>query len=199
MVKKTTKNQKRSDKNKTEVKRKKKKNTNKYKIEAKPLTEEQIRFFVDYYKENKAFPGSKIPCSITGKLTTCVGPWMVKKIKEFGGPENLLRKYTCRGALKAKREASKPVSKNKKRRQLLKDIKIEEKVWDLPKINFTPPQPLTPQEIASCTKGACLRPDIYLDNDRYCDGCEFYNVCASSLKALLGTKIKKKQKLVVKK
>lgn len=177
------------------TKRKKGKDAKVIKIEAKPLTEDQILYFVKYYNENKSFPGSKIPCNITGKLTTCVGPWMVKKIKEFGGPENLLRKYKCRGALKAKREAQKPTPKNKKRRQILKEMKTEQKEWDLPKMNFTPPQPLNEADVALCTKGTCFRPDIFLDNERHCDGCEFYDACTNHLKCLLGTRKKSRKQV----
>jgi hypothetical protein len=173
--------------------RKKGKKSTKIKLEAKPLTEEQILEFVRHYNEHGSFPGSKIPCNMTGKLTTCVGPWMIKKIKEYGGPENLLRKYKCRGALKAKREALKPVSKNKKRRQVLKEMKTEQKDWNIPKMSFTPPQPLSDAEITECTKGACLRPDIFLDNDRHCDGCEFFDLCSCASKALLGAKFAKRK------
>lgn len=175
---------------KTTVKKKGKKST-KIKIEAKPLTEEQIQEFVRHYNEHGSFPGSKIPCNMTGKLTTCVGPWMVKKIKEFGGPENLLRKYKCRGALKAKKEALKPKSQNKKRREMFKSLKDENKNWDLPKMTMEPPKPMTDVDIAECTKTVCFRPDIFLNNDRYCDGCEFFSVCSNAHKCLKPIRKKK--------
>ena len=54
-----------------------------FKIPAQPLDDQMIKYFVDYYKQHKAFPGSKIPCTVSGKLSTCMGPWMKKKIKEF--------------------------------------------------------------------------------------------------------------------
>jgi hypothetical protein len=175
---------------KTTTKKKGKKST-KIKIEAKPLTEEQIQEFVRHYNEHGSFPGSKIPCNMTGKLTTCVGPWMIKKIKEFGGPENLLRKYKCRGALKAKKEALKPKSQNKKRREMFKSLKDENKNWDIPKMTMEPPKPMTEVDIAECTRTVCFRPDIFLDNDRYCDGCEFYDVCSNAHKGLRPIKRKK--------
>ena len=87
-----------------------------FKIKAMPLSEEQITLFVKHYKQFKAFPGSKIPCTITGKLTTCVGPWMLKKIKQFGSAESLLRNYKCRGAIKDQKIKTKPVKiKHKKK------------------------------------------------------------------------------------
>lgn len=164
------------------------------KIEPKPLTEEQIQLFLKHYNEHGTFPGSKIPCNMTGKLTTCVGPWMAKKIKEFGGAENLLRKYKCRGALKQRREALKPTKKNVKRRQVLKELKTEQKEWNLPKMVMDVPKPLTDNELREVTNSTCLRPDIFLNNDRYCDGCEFFEVCTNRNKELKPTTKKKSKK-----
>lgn len=152
------------------------------KIEAKPLTEQQISYFVDFYNKNGSFPGSKIPCTITGKLTTCVGPWMKKKIKEFGGVESLLRNYKCRGVLKTERQIIKPVAK--KRKSKISEIKTEDKVWDIPKLNFEPPRPMTDNEIEESSKTQCFRPDIFLSNGRHCDGCEIFKLCQNSLKYL---------------
>lgn len=156
------------------------------KIEAKPLTEDQIQSFLKHYKEHGSFPGSKIPCNMTGKLTTCVGPWMAKKIKEFGSAEKLLRNYKCRGALKQKRDALKPTKKKgtKRSRQVLKELKNEQKEWDLPKMTMDAPKPLTNNELSEVTSSTCLRPDIFLNNDRYCDGCEFFEVCTNRNKCL---------------
>jgi len=152
------------------------------KIQAKPLTEEQIKEFVAFYNKNKSFPGSKIPCIVTGKLTTCVGPWMKKKIKEFGSPENLLRNYKCRGALKAERQIIKPVTKKRKAKTAI--IKDENKDWSIPKIDFTPPRPLTVAEIIEASRTQCFRPDIFLSNGRHCDGCEIFEHCTNHLKCL---------------
>lgn len=156
-----------------------------FKIQARPLTEAQIQLFVEYFNENGSFPGSKIPCNITGKLTTCVGPWMRKKIVEFGSAESLLRKYISRGAIKSHKESQKPLSKRKSAKKALKDMKVDEKVWDLPKVDLeAQPRPLSAVEISECTSGCCLRPDLYLDNDYACDGCEFFENCSSRLKCV---------------
>lgn len=151
------------------------------KIEAKPLTEEQIKQFVSFFNKHKRFPGSKIPCSVTGKLTTCVGPWMKKKIKEFGSAEDLLRGYKCRQALKATRQIIKPVSKRKIKAKKIKD---EQNDWSIPKIDFTPPRALTIPELQETTKTQCMRPDIFLSNGRHCDGCEYFESCQNDLKTL---------------
>lgn len=196
---KTTKAQKRlvakaSKTAKVLVKRRKSKGPKFAKIEAKPLTEEQIQVFLKHYNEHGSFPGSKIPCNMTGKLTTCVGPWMAKKIKEFGSAENLLRKYKCRGALKQKKEALKPTKKNKKSRQVLNELKNDKKEWNLPKMSMDPPIPMSDSELSEVTSSTCLRPDIFLNNDRYCDGCEFYKVCTNSNRNLKPEPKKKNKK-----
>lgn len=155
------------------------------KIEAKPLTEEQITQFLAFYKKHKKFPSSKIPCNITGRLTTCVGDWLTKKIKEYGSAEDLLRKYVSRGALKAKKESLKPTSKKKKSRKVLDEMKVDNKTWDLPKIDLhSVPKPLSPAEITEYTKDCCFRPDVYLNNDGHCEGCKYLELCSCTKKCL---------------
>lgn len=138
-------------------------------VAGKRLTEEQIKLFIEFYNVHKTVPGNKIPCNATGKLTTCVGPWKDKKIKEYGGLENLLRNY--------KRREATPKIKQQKEQQ-------DEVVYSLPVIKFEAPKPLTPEQLAKETKSACLRPDIYLSNGRHCEGCAYYSLCLSALKKL---------------
>jgi hypothetical protein len=121
---------------------------------------------------------------------------MHKKIKQFGGAESLLRNYKCRGALKAERQIIKPVSK--KRKTKLSEIKGEDKVWNIPKLNFDPPRPMTDQEVARASKTECFRPDIFLSNGRHCEGCEYYNLCVNDLKKLPSWTKSDKKRLSVK-
>lgn len=190
---KTTKSQKRANAKISPSKRTVKKVSSKkrakkgqgFKILARPLTEAEIKMFLEYFEENGSFPGSKIPCNITGKLTTCVGPWMRKKVIEFGSAENLLRKYISRGAVKAHRESRKPISKQKATKKVLRSMKIDDKVWDLPKIDINSvPLPLSNAELTELTYSTCLRPDIHLNNDYACNGCEFLDVCSSRKKCI---------------
>lgn len=190
---KTTKSQKRANAKISPSKRTVKKVSSKkrakkgqgFKILARPLTEAEIKMFLEYFEENGSFPGSKIPCNITGKLTTCVGPWMRKKVIEFGSAENLLRKYISRGSIKAHKDSCKPISKQKATKKVLRSMKIDDKVWDLPKIDINSvPLPLSNAELTELTYSTCLRPDIHLNNDYACNGCEFLDVCSSRKKCI---------------
>jgi hypothetical protein len=49
----------------------------------------------------------------------------------------------------------------------------------------------TSDGIASVTTNACIRPDIFLDNDRYCDGCPYLEDCQCNLKRLTTDKRRK--------
>ena len=165
-----------------QTKRKKAAKGKGFKIKPIPLNEDQIKLFVDHFKKFKRFPGSKIPCTVTGKLTTCVGPWMNKKIKEFGSAENLLRNYVCRGALKDKRVKSLPPKVKRRRSKVKELVAKEEGRYSIPAMDsFVKPTPYNP---ARESESVCLRPDIFLSNDRHCDGCYHFKVCRNRLKTL---------------
>lgn len=149
------------------------------------LTEDQIVVFVKHYKKHQNFPGSKIPCNITGKLTTAVGPWLRKKVKEFGSAENLLRNYVCRQA--TKKQKITPISKKRKKKDQgdSNSLTKENGRYDIPLINIlNPSRPLNDSELAKDSKTICLRPDIFLHNGRHCDGCKYYKICENDLKTL---------------
>jgi hypothetical protein len=155
-----------------------------FKLQAKPLTEELIQKFIAHFNQYGSFPGQKIPCTVTGKLTTCVGPWLKKKVKEFGSAEALLRNYKCRGVTK-KPKTEKPPGKKGRKKSAAK-ITIEGKpVYDIPKIDLHQgPRPLSADEITECSISSCFRPDLFLNNDRSCNGCQFFDLCKNSNKNL---------------
>jgi hypothetical protein len=159
-------------------------------VEGKPLNEEQIQIFVKHFNERGNFPGFKIPCSVTGKLTTCVGPWKDKKIAEFGGPENLLRNYVSRSAnKKLKVHKITPIGATKKKSSKKKEktdeqIREEKVRKSIPQFKETVRGPLSGKDLIESTRNACQRPDIFLDNGRNCNGCDFYEICENSLKNL---------------
>ena len=170
---------------KVEKKKKKKslKDTS-FKILAEPLTDKQIKEFVAYHKEHGNFPGLKIPCSVTGKLTTCVGPWMDKKIKEFGSAENLLRNYKGRGAMKQEREDVKPIKIRRPRLGKKEKAVKPEVEYTVPKFVEYHPVPIGMDDVKEITKSQCMRPDLFLNNKRNCEGCYYYSNCQLHLKCL---------------
>lgn len=148
-----------------------------------PLDEQQIKLFVAHYKTHKSFPGSKIPCIMTGKLTTAVGPWLKKKVAEFGSAEALLRGYKCRGATKKPKIIS--IGKKRKKDEATKVVKEENGRYDIPLINLNKPtRSLNREELAKDSRTICLRPDIFLNNGRHCDSCHYYGLCENRLKNL---------------
>ncbi len=166
-------------KSKKVVVKTKKLKTKRFKLTTGPLTESQIQMFVEYYKVHKCFPGSKIACNITGKIVTCVGPWMKKKIEEYGGPENLLRKYKCRGALKKAKQLIKGVKARKKVKIKRKD---EEGNYIIPSMPQGSQRPISKAEMTEMSKSICMRPDIFLNNGRHCEGCMHFDVCVNNIK-----------------
>ena len=146
-----------------------------------PLDDAQIKMFVSYYKQHSCFPGSKIPCTLTGKLTTAVGPWLKKKIKEFGSVEALLRGYKCRQATKK----PKPVVIKRIKKDETAPIIKENGRYDIPAVNLNKPtRPMNREELIKDSRSICLRPDIFLHNERHCDGCHYYGLCENRMKTL---------------
>ena len=153
-----------------------------FKIKANPLSEDQIKMFVDHFSKYGSFPGSKIPCTITGKLTTAVGPWLKKKVKEFGSAEGLLRGYTCRQVNKQQRVSG---ISNKKSKREDNGLVKENGRYDIPKVKLVDySRPMTEAELSKDSETICLRPDIFLHNGRHCDGCRYYKICRNRLKNL---------------
>jgi hypothetical protein len=159
-------------------------------VEGQVLTEEQIKLWVIHFNERGNFPGFKIPCSKTGKLSTCVGPWKDKKIAEFGSAENLLRNYVSRSANKTLKTAViRSIGTNgrvgrKKKEKTVEQLREEKIRKSIPQLKETVRGPLSGPELIESTRSACQRPDIFLDNGRNCNGCEFYGICENSLKTL---------------
>ena len=152
-------------------------------VEGQQLTERQIKAFVAQYTERGNVPAHKVVCTATGKLTTAVGPWLRKMVERFGGIENFLRNYKCRGATKK----VKPVKVKKVRRfRKSKDTTQDEnKRYDIPTYNPNPIKVILGGErLIEDTRAACQRPDIYIHNGRNCSGCGFYEICENGLKCL---------------
>lgn len=79
-------------------------------------------------------------------------------------------------------------SKNKKRNKIPSQddvIKDKDGKYNIPQFNISEvSRPLTDSELSIVSETTCLRPDIFLNNGRHCDGCKYFKVCRSRLKTL---------------
>lgn len=160
-----------------------------------------------YINLNK-LPDKMIPCSTEGctvKTTCCSTNLKNRVIAHPEGVRGLLRDFKCRScrtqsrstdetlgteekprlarAAKAtKRTTTKAAAKQSRIEQLneaAKSATIDVNAVPI-KYNFE-----DPEAVRQLTEGSCQRPDIYLDNDRACDGCSLYEHCACASKQLL--------------
>jgi hypothetical protein len=72
----------------------------------------------------------------------------------------------------------------KKKKRQLKQLKEFAKNYQI-NINLNPVRSnllKNKEGIALVTEHACIRPDIFLDNGRYCDGCPYYKDCICEIK-----------------
>jgi len=169
--------------------------------------------WIESYTQTGKLPELRIPCIIEGcdVTTTCFGSNLEGRIKKTeGGLRALLTGFKCRGcrggakaktvrmtaegvplkrAAKATRKSSKKAAKEEhveNLKQALRNATMN--VNAVPqRISFN-----DPEAVRQLTENACQRPDIYLDNDRACDGCGLYEHCACKSKQLLADTGRKK-------
>jgi len=134
-----------------------------------------------------------IKCSTVGctTMTTCFGKNLQAKIASYGSLETLLKEFVCRGCRnQTPLNIVKMIVPRKKR--ITKKETRAKKIADL--IHTTPVyKPATrksyllkdsPEFVAEITKeSGCIRPDIFLDNDRVCDDCPYNQHCQANNKS----------------
>ena len=155
-----------------------------------------------------------ILCTVTGQKVTCFGGNLLAKIQKYGTIENLLDTFVSREGAnvgKAPKAPKEPKLKKhpkdpgkirllqratKRKRGAKKDAiesvyngKLEAK-YNPTKLNLK-----DPTTVEKLTKESCMRPEIFLDNDRHCDGCPYFANCALPLKNLEVRKVAKPLKL----
>lgn len=156
-----------------------------------------------YINLNK-LPDKMIPCSTEGctvKTTCCSTNLKNRVIAHPEGVRGLLRDFKCRscrtqsvGTVETTGTTEKPLKRAAKK-TVSKTAKKQTKVQELTEVaksiiidvNATPVRYSfdDPEHVKQLTEGSCQRPDIYLDNDRACDGCSLYEHCACASKQLL--------------
>jgi hypothetical protein len=147
---------------------------------------EDLNGWAEFYKENKKFPHQRILCGICHSgFASMKGLGMTKAFERCEG--DVLRVLT---ETKCK-ECKDLEPKEKKPPKVLTQEEIEARAEEirrnLPKINFHKERQvidLTKDKDACAfyTQFACLRPDIYLDNDKTCDFCSINKYCACPIK-----------------
>lgn len=173
-----------------------------------------IEDWAKQYDVNGKLPETMIPCSTEGcdTKTTCCSTNLKSKVAATeGGVRALLSDFkcrSCRGKTKVvtmpvstsgesvpvrKRAAKKTVTKAAQKLSRVEELNAHARaatvnVNAVPlRINFE-----DAEAVRQLTDGACQRPDIYLDNDRACDGCSLYELCACAAKQLLADSGRKK-------
>jgi hypothetical protein len=151
---------------------------------------QNINLWLDYYKEHKKLPYSEIICgsckSYPAKLK---GAGMRHALKAAGGNiEVMLKSTMCKDCkvLSAPKKEKKPVVKRIKTQEEIEE-EIDKIRREMPKIDLNKPRITIDlnkdkKACAEFTRNMCMRPDIYLDNDRTCDYCSINDCCSCAIK-----------------
>lgn len=157
--------------------------------------------WVKFYKENGKLPYNKILCSHCKRNPTSMfGSNLKNTLPKFkDNMEDLLNGFTCRpcrtfASANMRALEPKPDKPTKASKEIvpmtweeMEDHKERVRA-EIPKIDLTrKPTPITPnmkKEVEHMTATACLRPDIHLDNGRYCNGCPWVKHCICKLKRI---------------
>ncbi len=157
--------------------------------------------WVKYYEIHKKLPHNAILCKECRRTTTSMfGTNLKNTLPKFGNDiEALLKGFVCRPCrtFKTANEKAK-IPKEEKKPKPVKEVVVltqeeledrkEEVRKSIPKIDFDKkPVPITPdskEQVQHITASACLRPDIFLDNGRYCNGCPWIKNCICRLKRI---------------
>jgi len=137
---------------------------------------------LESYKNSGKLLSPKLPCTKCQTPVTLFGSNLENRIKKYGGLENLLNTFTCRAC----NSDAKP---QREKKIVIKASKTEEKeevVYVIPKMKgFIPTNAFlkdTPELVQSMTNFSCVSPQLYLNNNRGCRGCVYFDNCNCALK-----------------
>lgn len=145
--------------------------------------------WLDFYKENQKLPYNQVLCCECKTFYASLkGAGMRHALKNSGNNiEVLLKSTRCKDCkcLTKKQEPKRVAKKIKTQEE--REQEIEQIRRDMPKINLDAPRTIidlkkNPDLCAVLTHSSCIRPDIYLDNDRSCDYCSINEYCACPIK-----------------
>jgi hypothetical protein len=178
--------------------------------------------WLNHFSATGKLPSLRIPCTSDDcdVTTTCFGTNLEGRVlRTTGGLSTLLNEFKCRGCSnKAKgivpkvkvvkqvqlkdKNLNKPPKEKKITKRSAKKTAKQNHVENLKNVvksmdisNNAGPQKVNfkdPESVKDLTTNSCQRPDIYLDNERACDGCHIYELCACSARQLLADTGRKK-------
>ena len=144
-----------------------------------------------------------ISCVVSGIEKRVSKNAIQKGITKFGSLEAFKKHYVDREAKKLLKQRMKPEAVQQKllpkgksaftinydvlaRLKLLKKTKKEETTQELVNFQYIPKPPTAYSSkkayVEDLTRGACLRPDIYLNSGRVCDDCMYSEFCICDVK-----------------
>jgi hypothetical protein len=166
---------------------------------AKKIPKDQfqnMKMWLDFYNEHKKLPyGEIICCKCKAYPAKLKGAGMRHALKAAGGNIEVMLKSTmckeCKSLTQPKKEKKPPVKRIKTQEEI--EDEIEKIRREMPKIDLNAPRNIInlnkdKKVCAEITRDMCMRPDIYLNNDRTCDYCSINEYCACPLKRFEGKK-----------
>jgi hypothetical protein len=155
---------------------------------------DNIQTWMEFYKEHKKLPYNEILCceckTFYAKLK---GVGLKFALQNAGGSiEKMLTSTLCKEC-KTIHKKNEPPKERKKKVKTQEEIEeeIEQIRRDMPKIDLNAPRNIInlsrdKEMCAILTHSSCIRPDIYLDNDRTCDYCSINKYCSCPIKKFSG-------------
>lgn len=151
--------------------------------------------YLKYFKEHNKFPTDLLCTKCKMNPIVFRGVTMQHKLAIHETIENIIHHVECKECIADERKKN-PIEKEFVEK-IVKVLTPEEEelrreeiramipVLDLTKKREFIPLVESPSLIAELTKDSCLRPDIFLNNSRYCDMCHFKVHCVCKSKRLL--------------
>jgi hypothetical protein len=154
-----------------------------------------INGWVKFYNKNKTIPSDGITCKECKHEIKCNQLQLKRLLLKFENDiEKLLVNFTCKDCIRFKKEE---IRLQEKKLQEKKPIEKKVLTWDeiedrkdeirksIPVLKYEKIKPITPKNkegVEMITSNSCIRPDIYLNNDKYCNGCPWSEHCICRLK-----------------
>lgn len=151
----------------------------------------------------------EVTCIISGVSRKLFGDYLLKKISDYGSADILLKSYVAREARGLLRQGLSPEEVQKKLLprgkkpfpidpEFLKTLDLPIKtskavIVDAKPRSYVNTKPVEHTSLESWIKwatgnalgGTCIRPDIRCNQNRCCDGCEYFEFCQVTDKKLM--------------